>query len=443
MKPRSPRLVPVTCAIAIPLCLVAGSLLAQAPFLTYNHDDAGVSQASDWVFPETIDLCVVVEGAPVLIPVGGPESGWRLDPGLGVTTGHVVLQNDSNDLDSDADGVPDTPLGLCVLSMRPTTVGLKFPPRPRNYKLKARFFLETEPTVDPDTGIERDWYANEFIAFVRTIVGVNDVSFDTHHERIYVSTFIPQGVLEREADFSGFPELFDGAVALVEFSSCHSVVDHPDWPLARPDLGANWGTGIPETPILPDEWNWIEVMVQGDDDGGPVLLEVRTWPDGQTRPATALIRAWDLEGFVHTEDTRNPNNAIEIGFGTSWHLRDNDNHQREQFAKRTRVDDITLTALQGCSKAPVDVTRALWGTAALVEGERGFPFEPGTAYTVNLALSNKRAAGGGCDAATTATIREKVPAGWAVSNPSHGGTFDAATSTITWAASVAGALPTL
>ncbi len=427
--------------MAVAMCLLSGALLAQAPFLSYKHDDAGVSQASDWVFPETIDLCLTVEGAPVLVPVGGPQSGWEIDAGLAVTTGHVVLQNDSNDLDADpVDGVPDTPVGLCVLSMRPTTVGLKFPPRPRNYRMKARFFLEVEDDGDPAT---LD-HTNELIVFVRTIIGVNDVSFDTHHERIYVSTFIPQGVLEREADFSQFPELFDGAVALLEFGSCHGLVDHPEWPNARPDLGANWATGIPDTPILAGEWNWAEVTVQGDDDGGPVLIEVRTWPDGTARPATALIRAWDLNGFVHTTETRDPANAIEIGFGTSWHLRDDDAHMREQFAKRTRIDDITLTTLPGCAKAPVTVTRALWGTPVLVEGQYASPFDTGTQYTVSLGLTNRRQADASCAVATNATIYERVPAGWPVSNISNGGTFDAPTNTITWSSiALGGTVPTL
>jgi len=404
--------------------LTTSPMLSAQPFLTYGFDDAGVSLRSDWVLPDTLFLCLYEPetGAPIPIPIGGPESGWEAD---GIGEGVLVCQNDSTDLDTNADGQPDTPIGIFVGSLRPTTVALRFDDPPRNYKMRARFFIE----IDED-GL----YSNEVIFSLRARVNVNELQFDAEHERSYTFNVFPQGVLHG-SDFDFLPELEQfGAVSMFEWTSCHGPVDHPEWPGADPGRGANWGTAIPPFEIVPDEWHWIEASVQGNDDGGQVLLSVKIWPDGDLPPDEPLLRAWDLDGFEHNATTRDPNTHVELGIGTSWHLRASslgNESVREQFGKRTLVDDVSFTTLAGCSEPPARVTRSMSGESARVEGEPARLFSDNAATEVTLTFTDDRA-GGTCDAVGLVDVVETVPGGWDIVEISDGGTYDSSSRAVKW-----------
>jgi hypothetical protein len=74
-------------------------------------------------------------------------------------------------------------------------------------------------------------------------------------ERGYVVGVFPQGV---------DAELTDGVRAVGEYTACHEIVAHPEWPGGSAGGFARLGTDFP---VVPGDFYWLEAAVQGDDDG--------------------------------------------------------------------------------------------------------------------------------------------------------------------------------
>lgn len=177
------------------LLLVAGQGHAQAPLLSY---DFSTDDLSDFLNPngvQAIDLCGEV------IP-GGEAT---------VESGELVITNDAF-------------LGLTLFAFDPLRVEELFPAGNRNYTVGLYLNLES---------------VNELSLYVRARLGFLEGSglVDSQRERGYVVSIAPQGV-------EGVP---DGFMALAEFTGCHTVVPHPEWPGAVPD---GYVVTLPSEPIV-------------------------------------------------------------------------------------------------------------------------------------------------------------------------------------------------
>ena len=365
------------------VCVLSRGIDAQAPapFLKYDFDDGKLIDFLNPTGAEAINFC-----------------GQTLPAGTAaVDAGEVVVTNDDV-------------LGLASFALLPDVVAATFPASSRNYALRVKVNLVS---------------ANELLIYVRGRLGFIEGTdqIDSQYERGYAFGIIPQGF---NAD------LPDGLVALVEFTACHQVAPHADWPGAT---AANaFAVADPGIVISPDSWYWVEMTTEGNDDKGPVRITGKIWEDGAEPPATPQIVATDANGIDHNPLTLAPEADTEVFFGTGF-----TNQQPGAVAK---VDDLSLTEIIGCDVPPVKTRRNLWEPGTLAEGNQVALFESGTEYNVSIDLSDVRPGGGGpCTAPTTIRIAETAPAGWKASAPSNGGI--AVGGRVTWNLDVAQATGTL
>ena len=364
-------------------CLVALSwpafpALAQAPFLSYDFEDGSLG---DFFNPNGLQAISYCENGPI------PSGLATAD------TGDVLMTNDGF-------------FGICLLALHPDTVAASFPPASRDYKVRVKVNLES---------------VNEFIVYVRGRIGVNPAGTQANslHERGYTFALFPQGI---DAEF------VNGVLGVGEFTGCHEIVEHPEWPNAA---GFDFARIPMDFPIVPGLDYWLELSAQGNDNGGPVLLSGKVWEDGTSPPDCAQLVATDPDGLPHTAETLDPSSDIQVAFATSFDV-------GQQPGSTARLDDVTLTQLSGCSAAPFTATRSLWSEKSFAEGQLVAVYEEGQEYAVSIAVTGLRAAGD-CAAPTGARICEKVPTGWTASNVSAGGTVSG--ETITWNIDLAGGAP--
>ncbi|HVR74085.1 MAG TPA: hypothetical protein VMT52_07130 [Planctomycetota bacterium] len=348
--------------------LASSGISAQAPFLMYDFENGSLADFFNPVGIEAIDLC------GDLIPAGEAT----------VDSGELLMTNDAF-------------LGLAIVSLDPDIVASEFPPDSRDYALRLRFNLET---------------VNQLSVYVRGRLGI-----DRDLERVH-------SILERGYVAAIFPEALDpaypeGLLALAEFTGCHEAIDHPEWPGAE---GEGYARVAPGFPIISGDWYWLEVATQGNDEGGPVLITVKLWVDGDDPPAIPQIVVTDPDGIAHTPETLDPAADVEVSLGTSFDV-------AQQPGATCRIDDITITELEGCKDPPLEAVRDLWNTTILAEGLPVASYTEGEEYEVNIALSSPRPAGA-CAAAGEITITEMVPTGWDISGVTQGGAVDG--NVITW-----------
>jgi hypothetical protein len=266
----------VTPIIAI-LQLAPRFLAAQEPFLSYDF----ASGPADFFSPSSVDFCGTVVSSGTATVQGG---GLR-------------LQNDAS-------------VGISIVTLRAAVVEEAFPV-PRDYRFRFRFVLgET---------------MNELNAVVRGRVGVSEVAgrVNSSLERSYAAVIGP----------GAFPA---GGLVLVEFTGCHAPVPHLEWPGAT--AGEPFARVDPGFPIERLESYWIELSVEGEDNGGPVTLAARLWPDGSEPPLAPLVTVVDEDGLAHTAATLAPEAEHQIGFGTSLAV--------QAPSASCLIDDVTLTSLE-------------------------------------------------------------------------------------------------
>jgi len=365
--------------MVVTVLALCGSLAAQAPFLSYDFEDGSLADFFNANGPTAINFCA-----------DGPiPSGLTT-----VDAGELLFTNDEL-------------LGICSLSLFPDVVQSKFPANGRDYTVKMAASLES---------------VNELLIYVRSRIGIDEDAgtVDSQLERGYAVVLVPAGSDQLYAN---------GALSIAEFTACHTLVPHPEWPGAA---GLGFAHMDPGFAIDAGDWYEVEASPQGDDDGGPVRITARLkLAGGGPAAPEAQLSVIDANGLDHTPETLSPAADVQLSFGTSYDF-------NQQPLATCRVDDISFTQLQGCDQAPFGATRTLWGETVLAEGVPVALYEAGGTYAVSIALSDLRAAGT-CAAPLSATVTETLPAGWTASDVSHGGS--AAGNVITWNLDLTGGLP--
>ena len=169
-------------ALALGLALLFGNpAAAQDPFVSYNFDD---DRLDDFFLPIGVDFC------GTLLPTGTASADG----------GEVVLSTDNF-------------FGFGLFSLLPEIVKADFPTS-RDMKIKVRF------RFDPDAG------GGQVTQFELAIRGRGDLDLDlqVYHlvaERVYYISVSPEFV-------PGLP--LDGAISISEFTACHAVIEHNEWP---------------------------------------------------------------------------------------------------------------------------------------------------------------------------------------------------------------------
>ena len=351
------------------LALASPGAFGQAPFLEYDFETGGLGDFYNPMGMQAISLC---------------EDGI-------VPAGEVVLD------DGEALFTNDTVFGVSMLLLHPDTVESSFPEDSRDYTVRVAIKLES---------------VNEISLLLRTRMKLNEEQsqIDALYERAYSISILAEG---NDAEFP------DGLLGIAEFTDCHNLIEHPEWVGAA---GEGFARVAPPFPISAGQWYWLEATVQGDDDGGPVLLAAKLWPEGEEPPAGHMVIVTDLDGLDHIPETLDPVNEAQVAFGVSFDF-------DQQPGATCRIDNLTVTEAQGCPEAPLTATRELWGDTILAEGRETALYEPGTEYEVRIALSDVREEGA-CAAPTDVHIVETVPPGWIVSGVSHDGVEEEGT--ITW-----------
>jgi hypothetical protein len=345
------------------------SALGQGAFLSYNFDSGNLG---DFFNPTGLQAVLFCDTGPI------PSGEAVLDGG------EVLLTNDSA-------------LGIDILTLLPSVVQSKFPASSRNYRLRVKIKLET---------------VSELLVYVRARIKTDEAAsqVNSEFERGYAFAIFPENIDQ---------ELTDGVLALAEFTACHDLVPHNEWPGGAT---AGFARVSSVTPIVPGDWYWLEAASQGNDDGGPVLLTGKIWADGDDAPDAAQIAVFDPDGLPHTPETLDPANDVEVVIGCSFDA-------TQQPGATARIDDLSLTELKGCAVTPFTATRTLWSPKVLAEGKLVAAYAEGNTYDVSIALAGFRQAGI-CPAAGTVKIVEAVPLGWSVGNISSGGVPNG--NTITW-----------
>ncbi|MGQ9590666.1 MAG: dockerin type I repeat-containing protein [Planctomycetota bacterium] len=341
---------------------------AQAPFLAYDFEDGDLGDFFNPNGLQAIDVCGDIAPAGI----------------AKVEDGEVVLANDAF-------------YGIAVLALQPEKVAEAFPAASRDYTVRLRVQM-------------RD--VLEVSLLVRLRIGIREANnqADAALERTYSVSLFAQGT-----DAS----LPDGFLGIGELTACHDLVEHPEWPGG---LATGFARAAPGFPIGPDDWYWVEASVQGDDDGGPVLIAAKVWPDGEAEPEGHLLIVVDEDGLPHTAETLDPATECQIGTANSLDA-------GQQPSASSAIDDLSLTEIVGCEEPPILASRKLWGDAILAEGAEAVLYEPGATYEVRIELSDPRGAGA-CPAPGGARVVEVVPPGWTVEAASDGG--DIQERTIVW-----------
>lgn len=361
---------------ALVVLLAPCVLRSQAPFLSYNFEDGSLD---DFINPTQISYC-----QNGIIPTGAGT----------VDSGELLITNDGT-------------LGIGAVILRPDVVASKFPAGSRNYSVKLRFNLET---------------VNELLVYMRSRIGVDEGlgQLDSQLERGYPVVVLPVGAGPGP----------NGVLAIAEFTRCHTVVQHGEWPGSA---GTGFAQVDPGIPINPGQWYWLEISTQGREDGGPTQLTAKLWDDGGNPPPSPQLTVVDANGLILDAATRDPAAETQLFFGTSFDF-------GQQTLGTCRIDDLSFTQLTGCAEAPIKAVRTLWGVTTLAEGAEISVYTDGNQYDVSIALSDIRPAGA-CAAPLSVTLTETMPTGWTASGISNGGT--AAGNVITWNIALTGGLPAM
>lgn len=347
--------------------LLIGLPLRGQVILQYAFEDGKFGDFINPVGLEAIDLC-----------------GQKLPAGeAALDAGNLLITNDEF-------------LGLAIVALDPAVVEASFPGASRDYIL------------DVDVNLES---VNELSVYVRGRLGFVEGTeqIDSNRERGYVVSVIPEGTQAAAPD---------GFIAVSEFTACHDLVPHPEWPGATPD---GFAAVAAAQPIRAGDWYHLSIAVQGNDDGGPVTLDVSFHPIDNEQAAARVILT-DPNGLPHSPETLDPSADAQVVFGTSFDF-------DQQPGATCRIDNLKLTALEGCPVAPAKVTRALWGDKVLAEGTETALYTAGGEYQVTLAVSDPRPAGQ-CAAASQVVVADRLPPGWTAKNISNGGLLGG--DTVTW-----------
>ncbi|MBI4604955.1 MAG: hypothetical protein HY721_23585, partial [Planctomycetes bacterium] len=364
-------------AVAVTGLFLAAAARAQdAPFLSYDFEDEG--GLDDFLNPTQISFC-----AGGIIPTGAGT----------IDSGELLITNDGT-------------LGIGAVVLRPDVVESQFPDGPRNYAVRLRVNLES---------------VNELLVYMRTRIGIDEAAgqIDSMLERGYPVVVIPQNL---------DPELVNGVLAIAEFTGCHTLIPHTEWPGSA---GTGFARADPGVPIAPGDWYWLEISSQGDDDAGPILLNAKLWADGDDPPSSPQLTIFDRDGLNLDDPTRDPATEVQLLLGTSYDF-------GQQPGATCRVDDITFTQLKGCDTAPAKAARTLWGDTTVAQGSEVSIYTAGTQYDVSIALSDLRAAGA-CASPSVVTVTETLPTGWTASRVTGGGVPRG--NVITWTVNVAAGPP--
>ncbi len=193
--------------------------------------------------------------------------------------------------------------GASILALLPEVVEDNLP-EPRDYRVRMRVNFETH------TGI--------FYVFVRTRIGVNE-EFDVLD-------------ITDELGYVVYLDVTSQVFGFIEESNCNVPVPHPEWP-----GNGIWALSNPGFPIETGEfWYWMEIEVSGDDDGGPVQLTARTWPDGEDPPDAPQFVLEDPTGLLHTDTTREPSRDVQLLFLNLFGV----------AGQTVRIDDVTVSSLE-------------------------------------------------------------------------------------------------
>ena len=281
---------------SLAVSLAPAGLRAQTPFLeeTFDAGDLG-----DFLSP-VVDFSAC---GTVL-----PPSGEAV-----VENGEVVITNDAT-------------FGISIVVLHPDAVQDVFP-ESRNYSLRCRFQLET---------------ASEFSIGLKCRLGVDptgDVIF-SQFERSYTVAVFPEN-----AD----PEFLGGVLSIFEFQACHGQIDHPEWPNAGGGF-ARFGFDAVDNPIVQGSWYWLEASVLGNEDGGPVTISAKLWPEAEDPPDAPQLVVVDEDGLDLDAETRDPAREPQVVFGVSLDFPTGDLRDPGAVA---RLDDVTLVSLDpGGDAAP-------------------------------------------------------------------------------------------
>ena len=320
--------------------------------LVYEFEDE--VELEDFFHPGVVDLC------GDLYPIGSIE----IDNGELLMTNHDVS-------------------GISLFSLYPNTVAEIFPEDSKDYRVRVLVNLES---------------INEMLIYLRGRVGVfggPNPELDASLERGYACVLLPEGI-------DG--EFFDGALVITEFSGCHQVVPHREWPNAAP----GFARVDPGFPIIPGDWYWVEVSAQGNDDGGPVQISMKVWEEDEDPPEEPQLEVIDTNGLNHNRQTLDDATNVEVLFGASYDF-------AQQPGATCRFDDLTITLIGGCRVPPVEANRTLWEERVEIEGEELAVYDDGEEYPVVLTLSRRRGAGV-CERADLVTITETVPPQWEITS---------------------------
>ncbi len=361
-------------ALALVFGFVATSASAQAPFLSYNFDDGNLD---DFINPVQINFCT--DG---IIPTGAGA----------VDSGELLITNDGT-------------LGIGSVTLRPDVVQSTFPAGSRNYSVKLRFNLES---------------VNELLVYMRSRIGIDEGlgQLDSALERGYPVVVLPVGVAPGP----------NGALIISEFTGCHTVVQHGEWPGSA---GTGFAQVDPGIPINPGEWYWLEISTQGREDGGPTQLTAKVWSDGGDPPPSPQLTVVDANGLILDAATRDPDAEVQLSLGTSYDF-------GQQPGATCRIDDLSFTQLTGCAEAPVKATRTLWDDTTLAQGTKVAVYSDGSQYDVSIALSDLRPAGA-CATPLSVTVKETLPVGWTASNVSPAGAVSG--NVVAWNIALTGGVP--
>ncbi len=271
----------------------AEAVRAQTPFLKYDFEDESLS---DFFIPRAIEFCGPLLGCGPVTAAGG----------------EVKMTNSQI-------------FGISMLTLFPGVVGEKFP-QSRDYKLRVRI---------------RFGEVRQFVVGVRSRAGVNEAA-DVLHSDVelgYAISVVPGGFV---------PEFTNGGIALAEHTACHELVRHEEWPGADGNQAiARVGTDFA---ISPDQWYWLDVIVHGNDLGGPVSLSVKVWPDGSEPPELPQVSVVDLNGLDHRAGTLNPAVETQVTFGTDLDVSETDRRGNLSMF----LDDLSLSELPIFRRGDVD-----------------------------------------------------------------------------------------
>jgi hypothetical protein len=346
---------------------------AQAPpFLAFDFEDGDLSS---FFVPTGIAYAPCNRNLPVI------PSGTAV-----VEDGEVHLTNSDQ-------------LGLNLFVLRPDRVPEAFPAS-RDYRVRLRVRFGT---------------ASQISILVKARVGLDfgAAQVQSVFERAYALSLFPEGA---DATY------LDGALVLAETTRCHSLIEHREWPGAEAFGFAALDAG--GRSIAREEWYWMEAIVQGPEDGGPVGIAARVWPENDRRPELPRLVALDPNGLALDANTRDAVREVQFAVAVSLDYPSPLAPSREPGGT-VAIDDLAFSALGGCAEAPALVEREISGEPTSVEGEPGVFFAPDGARDLAVTLHVSRRRGqGDCPAAGRVDIVEYPPEGWEIRSVEDGGRVD-------------------